>query len=220
MKRFKSCIFDLDGVIVDTAKYHFIAWRRLANELGFDFTEAENEQLKGVSRVDSLNLILQWGGVSLTEAEKKDWAARKNAWYLEYIERMTPEEILPGAKDFLDALRQQGIKIALGSASKNARTILRRIGLEETFDAIIDGNQVLHGKPDPEVFLKGAAAVGVQPEDCLVFEDAEKGIEAALNGGMKAVGIGSPEVLHQANWVTPSLEGLAPDYVFGKVAAN
>jgi beta-phosphoglucomutase len=205
MSNIKACIFDLDGVIVDTAVYHYKAWKRLANELGFDFTEEDNEKLKGVSRVQSLELILQWGGVTKTEAEKEELATRKNDWYVEMISHMTPAEILPGAKEFLETCKAAGLKTALGSASKNSMTILKNIQLVDLFDAIIDGNHVSKSKPDPEVFLKGAEAIGVEPSHCVVFEDAIAGIEAALNGGMKAVGIGSPKVLTRANLVVSGL---------------
>lgn len=207
--KIKACIFDLDGVIVDTAVYHYRAWKRLANELGFDFTEEDNEKLKGVSRVRSLELILQWGGVTKTETEKEELAARKNDWYVEMINHMTPVEILPGAKAFLKACKAAGIKTALGSASKNSMTILDKINLTYLFDAIIDGNKVSKPKPDPEVFLKGADALQVSPADCVVFEDAIAGIEAALNGGMKVVGIGSPKVLTGANLVVSGLNGMS-----------
>jgi beta-phosphoglucomutase len=203
--KISACIFDLDGVIVDTAVYHYKAWKRLANELGFDFTEENNEKLKGVSRVRSLELILEWGGVKKTEAEKEELAARKNDWYVEMISHMTPAEILPGAKEFLEACRAAGIKTALGSASKNSMTILDHIKLTGLFDAIIDGNKVTKAKPDPEVFLKGAEALKVLPADCVVFEDAIAGVEAAINGGMKVVGIGSPTVLDEADLVINGL---------------
>lgn len=207
MTKIKACIFDLDGVIVDTAVYHYKAWKRLANELGFDFTELQNEQLKGVSRMASLELILGWGNVTgKTEAEKEEMATRKNEWYTEMIGKMTPAEILPGAKDFVQSCRDAGIKTAIGSASKNTPTILEKLNLVPLFDAIIDGNSVTNPKPNPEVFLKGAQAVGVAPADCVVFEDALAGIEAALNGGMKAVGIGSPDMLTKANVVVSGLD--------------
>ena len=205
MNNISACIFDLDGVIVDTAVYHYKAWKRLANELGFDFTEEDNEKLKGVSRVRSLQLILQWGGIQKTEAEQEALATKKNEWYVEMINKMTPAEILPGAKEFLDTCRNAGLKTALGSASKNSSTILKKVNLEHFFDAIIDGNHVSKPKPDPEVFLKGAEAVGVQPEHCVVFEDAIAGIEAAHNGGMKAVGVGSARVLTEADLVISGL---------------
>lgn len=203
---FKSALFDLDGVIVDTAVYHFQAWRRLANELGFDFTEHQNEQLKGISRMESLDLILGWGGKSLSQDEKKVWATRKNEWYLELISHMTPKEILPGVKDFLNELRDEKIKIALGSASKNSRMILNKIDLIHYFDAIIDGNSITKGKPDPQVFLMGAEATGSLPEQCVVFEDAQAGIEAALAGGMYAVGIGDRKTLAKAHVVYASFQ--------------
>lgn len=209
MTKYNACIFDLDGVIVDTAVYHYKAWKRLANELGFDFTEENNEKLKGVSRVRSLELILEWGGVTKTEAEKEELATRKNDWYVEMINHMTPAEILPGAKEFLEACRAAGIKTALGSASKNSMTILDHINLTNLFDAIIDGNKVTNAKPDPEVFLKGAEALNVLPGDCVVFEDAIAGVEAAINGGMKVVGIGSPEVLKEADLVVSGLNKMS-----------
>jgi beta-phosphoglucomutase len=206
MSNIKACIFDLDGVIVDTAVYHYKAWKRLANELGFDFTEHDNEQLKGVSRVRSLEIILEIGGITKTPAEQEELATRKNNWYVEMINQMTPAEILPGAKEFLESCRSAGIKTALGSASKNSTTILNKIDLTDLFDVIIDGNHVSKAKPDPEVFLKGAEALGVSPSACIVFEDAIAGVEAAINGGMKVVGIGSPEVLNRANIVVSGLD--------------
>jgi beta-phosphoglucomutase len=207
MNKIETCIFDLDGVICDTAKYHFKAWRQLANELGFDFTEEDNEKLKGVSRVESLNLILKWGNIVENDEEvKAAYAEKKNNWYLEYILRMTPEEILPGVKNFLNELKSKGVKIVLGSASKNSRLILDKIALTSYFDAIIDGNSTTKSKPDPEVFLLGAAAVGSKPNKCIVFEDAEKGVEAALEGGFYAVGVGHPDVLDEAHIVIPSFE--------------
>lgn len=208
-KTIKACIFDLDGVIVDTAVYHYKAWKRLANNLGFDFTEEDNEKLKGVSRVRSLELILQWGGVTKTEAEKEVLAARKNDWYVEMISHMTPAEILPGAKEFLKACRAAGIKTALGSASKNSITILDKINLTYLFDVVIDGNKVSKAKPDPEVFLKGAEELGISPADCVVFEDAIAGVQAAINGGMKVVGIGLPGVLTGANLVISGLNEMS-----------
>lgn len=201
---FKSALFDLDGVIVDTAIYHFQAWRRLANELGFDFTEHQNEQLKGISRMESLDLILKWGNKTLSESEKLEWASRKNSWYLDLITHMTPKEILPGVKEFLDELKDEGIKIALGSASKNSKMILNKIELFHYFDAIIDGNNITKGKPDPQVFLLGAEATGSLPSECIVFEDAQAGIQAAKDGGMFVVGIGDVKVLSQADLVVKS----------------
>lgn len=208
MNTIQACIFDLDGVIVDTAVYHYKAWKRLANELGFDFTEHDNEKLKGVSRMASLNLILQWGGLIKTDAEKEELAARKNAWYVDMINRMTPAELLPGAKEFVESCRAAGIKTALGSASKNSGTILGKVGIDHLFDVVIDGNKVSKPKPDPEVFLKGAEELHIRPANCVVFEDAIAGIEAAINGGMRSVGIGSPEILRKANLVVSGLDKL------------
>ncbi len=209
----KACIFDLDGVIVDTAKYHFIAWRRLANTLGFDFSEAENEQLKGISRMESLDIILSWGGIALPQAEKEALAAQKNEWYKELIQHMQPDEILPGVIAFLKDLEKRGIRIALGSASKNAEEVIHSVGLSETFDVIVDGRQTTRSKPDPEVFLLAAKALGFSPAECIVFEDAESGIAAALQGGFLAVGVGSSEVLGKAHAVIPGFAGLTLDTI-------
>ena len=209
MEKISACIFDLDGVVVDTAKYHYIAWKSLANELGFDFTEADNERLKGVSRMTSLEILLGIGKVELDETTKLKLAEKKNKNYLEYILKMTPDEILPGVKEFMNELRSKGVKIALGSASKNAMTILNQLELTNYFDAIVDGTHVSNAKPDPEVFLKGAQLLNVDPLDCVVFEDAEAGVEAAINGNMKCVGIGSPEVLGKANIVVPGFVGFS-----------
>ncbi|WP_439696580.1 beta-phosphoglucomutase [Mucilaginibacter sp. AW1-7] len=213
MNNIKACIFDLDGVIVDTAVYHYTAWKRLANSLGFDFTEHQNEQLKGVSRVRSLELILGWGGVTKTAAEQEILATQKNTWYMEMVNQMKPDEILPGAKEFVEICRKAGIKIALGSASKNSMTILNKIGITNLFDAVIDGNKVSKAKPDPEVFLAGAKALSVEPEECVVFEDAIAGVEAAKAGGMKVVGIGQPGAL-DADLVISGLDKMTLDKLF------
>jgi len=211
MNTVKACLFDLDGVIVDTAVYHYKAWKRLAAEMGFDFTENDNERLKGVSRMRSLEIILEIGGVTKTDAEKDELAARKNTWYVDMINQMKPNEVLPGAREFVQACRDAGIKTALGSASKNSMTILQKVDMVNMFDAIIDGNKVSKAKPDPEVFLKGAQELDVQPADCVIFEDAIAGVEAAVNGGMKVVGIGSPEVLKGANMVVSGLHEMNLD---------
>jgi len=204
--KIKACIFDLDGVIVDTAKYHFLAWKRLAEGLGFEFKEEHNERLKGVSRVRSLEILLEVGGLTFPQEEMERMATQKNEWYLEFIHKMKPDEILPGVLPFLTELRQAGVKIALGSASKNAPLILRQVEVTDYFDAIIDGNKVSKAKPDPEVFLKAAEELGVDPNNCVVFEDAEAGVEAALAGNMRCVGVGSPLVLNRATVVIPGFE--------------
>jgi beta-phosphoglucomutase len=204
-----ACIFDLDGVLVDTAKYHYLAWKRLTEEWGFAFSEADNERLKGVSRMASLDILLEVGGITgLREEEKQALADKKNTWYVEYISRMGPEEILPGVLAFLRRLKADGVKLALGSASRNAPLILERTGLKPLFDAVIDGNKVRKAKPDPEVFLLGAEALGVPACRCIVFEDAEAGVEAALRAGMKCVGVGDANILHKANIVIPNLRCL------------
>ncbi|RCX18157.1 beta-phosphoglucomutase [Fontibacillus phaseoli] len=205
MTSIKACLFDLDGVLVDTAKYHYLAWKRLAEELGFEFSEHDNERLKGVSRMASLDILLSIGGIDLDKATKLELAERKNNWYFEMITKMDDSEILPGALDFLKDCRENGLKVALGSASKNAMTILNNTGLTPYFDAIIDGTRTTSAKPDPEVFTLGASELGVLPEQCVVFEDAEAGIEAAQRAGMRSVGIGSPISLGKANLVVASL---------------
>ena len=201
----KGCIFDLDGVIVDTAKYHFLAWQRLASEMGFVFEEHDNEALKGVSRMASLEILLKKGDIKKSAEEKIELATRKNNWYIEYISHMTPEEILPGSLELIKKFRSEGIMTAIGSASRNAGMILDRIQLASYFDVIIDGNKIHSAKPDPEVFLKGAEEMGLAPEKCLVFEDAQAGIEAALAAGMKCVGVGNPVILSKAHMVIPDL---------------
>ncbi|MDR3276428.1 MAG: beta-phosphoglucomutase [Treponema sp.] len=205
---FRGAIFDLDGVLVDTARYHYLAWKRLAAELGFDFSEAGNERLKGVSRMRSLEILLELGGRSLSDTEKEASAARKNAWYVEYLNSLDTSALLPGAAAYLGELRARGIRIALGSASRNAPLILDRLGIRPYFDALIDGNTVSRAKPDPEVFLKGAAALGLAPADCTVFEDSAAGIQAAKAGGMIAVAIGRPEHLPGADRYIASLEAM------------
>ena len=200
-----ACIFDLDGVLVDTAKYHFKAWKRLTDMLGIDFTENDNERLKGVSRMASLEIILEIGNIHLDENKKLEYATLKNNWYIEYISKMTPSEILPGCIRFITELKKEKILIAIGSASKNTPMILERVGIQGMFDAVADGNNITKAKPDPEVFLKAAEMVGIRPEECVVFEDAVAGVQAALNAGMMCIGIGSPEVLTKAHFVVPGL---------------
>lgn len=205
MSKIKACIFDLDGVIVDTAVYHYKAWRRLANQLGFDFTEQKNEELKGISRIESLKIILNWGSVSKSEEEMQELATLKNTWYVEMITKMTPNDILPGAKEFLEVVRAKKYLTALGSASKNSEMILKQIGLMHLFDALVDGNKVTKSKPNPEVFLVGAKELNVNPAECVVFEDAIAGVQAAKAGNMKAVGIGQADVLNDADLVVAGL---------------
>jgi beta-phosphoglucomutase len=200
-----ACIFDLDGVIVDTARYHFLAWKRLADQLGIHFTEADNERLKGVSRMASLEIILDIGQRKLDENQKLEFATLKNNWYVGYISKMTPGEILPGCVAFIKELKNANIRVAVGSASKNTPMILERVGILSLFDAVADGNNVERAKPDPEVFLKAAEMVGTDPQNCVVFEDAVAGVRAALNAGMMCIGIGSPRILTEAHSVVKGL---------------
>ena len=193
-------IFDLDGVIVDTAKYHFLAWKNLADELGFEFTESHNELLKGVSRVRSLDILLGIGNVNISEGKKQEYLISKNEDYLKYINKMGPEEILSGAEKLLDTLDELGIGYVLGSASKNAPLILKQVNLLNRFKGIVDGNSVSKAKPDPEVFLIGAKKLNLPPERCIVFEDAIAGVEAANKANMTSVGIGDIDTLKEANY--------------------
>ncbi len=208
MTNHKAIIFDLDGVIVDTAKYHFIAWQEIARQLGINFTKMDNELLKGVSRVQSLEIILELGQKSLNQSEKDAILEAKNTHYLELISQMNKDEMLPGIKELLWDLKQSNIPFALGSASKNARRILEALNIADWFTAIVDGNDVSKAKPDPEVFLTAAKRLGKQPEHCIVVEDAQAGILAAKNAGMKAIGIGQPENLQQADMVLPDTKYL------------
>lgn len=205
----KACLFDLDGVLVDTAKYHFLAWKRLAEELGFVFTEQDNERLKGVSRMASLDILLAVGHIQLDDETKQALAEKKNNWYVDYISHMDETEILPGALSFLQELKVNRILVALGSASKNAMTILINTKMVPYFDAIIDGTKTASAKPDPEVFLLGASELGVSPAECVVFEDAAAGIEAANRAGMRSIGVGTAAVLGSADDVISSLQEMS-----------
>lgn len=211
LQNMKGAIFDLDGVIVDTAKYHYLAWASLADELGFTFTEEDNERLKGVSRMRSLDILLEIGGLHFDEAEKLTMAEKKNRLYVEYISKLEESELLPGVKEYLTGLRTRGIGIALGSASKNAEFILNKLNITDLFDAVVDGNKVSLAKPDPEVFLIAGRDLGLQPDDCVVFEDAEAGVQAGKAAGMRVVGIGKPEVLKEADLVVKGLYELLTD---------
>lgn len=209
----KGFIFDLDGVIVDTAKYHFLAWKKLANSIGVDFTELQNEQLKGVSRVKSLEKILKWGGKEISEAEFNELMQQKNDDYLTHINEMNTQEILPDVPKILDYLIKTQQRVSLGSASKNAHTILAKVDLLEKFHAIVDGNDVVKGKPNPEVFLKAADKLKVAPNDCIVFEDAVAGIQAANAANMISIGIGNKEVLHEADFVFNDFTEISIDFI-------
>jgi len=199
-----AIILDLDGVICDTAHFHFLAWHRLAAEYGYELTQTDNEQLKGVSRADSLTFILGLANKTLSTEQFNEDLRRKNEWYLELVKDMGPLDVLPGVPSFFAEVAARKIPLALGSASKNANMVLTRVGLIQAFDAIVDASQVSQGKPHPETFIKAAELLGIAPENFLVFEDSAAGVQAAISGGMKAVGIGSAEdlpgaAIHLAN---------------------
>ncbi|MUH34935.1 beta-phosphoglucomutase [Zobellia amurskyensis] len=213
-------IFDLDGVIVDTAKYHYLAWKKLANELGFEFTKEQNELFKGVSRKRCLEILLDIGGITASQEDFDRWMVEKNEDYLEYIEKMDASEILPDVPKVLNFLKQKNIPIALGSASKNARPILEKVNLLSYFDAIVDGNDVTKAKPDPEVFLIAARKLNVAPEKCLVFEDAVAGIQAANNANMISVGIGDALVLSEADHNFNDFTEMSLDFLEGLMSTQ
>ena len=196
----KAFIFDLDGVIVDTAKYHYLAWKKIATELGIEFTHEHNELLKGVSRVRSLDIILGLGEVEVSQAQKDQWLIQKNEDYLSYLVDMDQSEILPGVMTVLEFLKANQQPIALGSASKNARPILEKTGILSYFDAIVDGNDVSNAKPDPEVFLQAAQKLGISNENSIVFEDSVAGIQAANIASMTSIGIGEASILNEAKF--------------------
>ncbi len=196
----KAFIFDLDGVIVDTAKYHYLAWKKIANELGIEFTHDHNELLKGVSRVRSLDIILGLGKVEASQAQKDQWLIQKNEDYLSYLVDMDQSEILPGVMTVLEFLKANHQPIALGSASKNARPILEKTGILSFFDAIVDGNDVTNAKPDPEVFLQAAQKLGISNNNSIVFEDSVAGIQAANIASMISIGIGDATILNEAKF--------------------
>ncbi len=195
----KGFIFELDGVIVDTAHFHFLAWKKTASELGLELTIEMNEQLKGVSRIDSLKKILNWAGKEISQDHFDRLTTEKNQDYLQYVEKMTEKDILPGVEPFIREIKSKGFPVALGSASKNAPKILDKIGLLSLFDTIVDGNSVKKAKPDPEVFLIAAKNLGVDPQECVVFEDSEAGVSAANTADMVSIGLGSPDNLGHAD---------------------
>jgi|TARA_R100000789_G_C3000443_1_gene148650 beta-phosphoglucomutase len=209
----KGFIFDLDGVIVDTAKYHYLAWKELAKSLDIDFTLEQNEQLKGVSRVRSLEKILEWGNKSINYVEFERLMKSKNEEYLGFINEMKDSEILPDVPKILNYLQEKEQGIALGSASKNARMILQKVHLLETFNFIVDGNDVVKGKPDPEVFLKAANLLQIKPKNCIVFEDSVAGIQAANTANMISIGIGEKETLHEADYIFNDFTEISTSFI-------
>ena len=208
----EAFIFDLDGVITDTAEYHYRGWKRLADEEGLAFTREDNEQLRGIPRRESLLLILQ--DRTYPEETILEMMTRKNNYYLEFIRNISPRDLLPGAKELLEEIRAAGLKNALGSASKNAVEVLDRLGIRSLFDAISDGHSVERQKPAPDLFLHAAGQLGLAPEDCVVVEDAAAGIEAANAGGFHSIGLGPWERVAKAEAVFPNLSGLHLEDIF------
>lgn len=203
----QGAIFDLDGVIVNTARFHYLAWKELAAELGFAFTPEDGERIKGVSRMAALDIVLSVGNLTtMSEEEKAALAKKKNDRYVEFLGSLTKDDILPGVLPFIEGLKARNVKTAIGSASKNTMFILKKLELDGMFDAIIDGNATSKAKPDPEVFLLGAQRLGLAPEHCAVFEDAAAGVQAAISGGMIAFGVGDPAVLKEARYVIPDFK--------------
>lgn len=209
----KAFIFDLDGVIVDTAKYHFLAWQKIAAELGIEFTPEHNEELKGVSRVRSLELILELGRVTASQTDKDRWLVQKNEDYLSYLVNMDQSELLPGVLHILQYLKENDQAIALGSASKNARPILEKTNIIHYFDAIVDGNDVTNAKPDPEVFIQAARLLGAENENSIVFEDSVAGIQAANTAKMTSIGIGEANILKEAQYNFPDFVHIDTSFI-------
>jgi beta-phosphoglucomutase len=208
----KGYILDLDGVICDTAVFHFKAWSRLAEEYGISLNQHDHEQLKGVDREASLRYILNKAGIAPDPTLLQRDMERKNQWYLEMVAGMSPADLFPGTLLFLEEAKAKNIGVALGSASKNAKLVLDKLNIAHMFDAIVDGSIVENGKPHPETFLKAAAMLNLQPEECIVFEDAPSGIQAAIAAGCRAIGIGNPESLQGASVVIPSLASFVPHH--------
>lgn len=210
-----SFIFDLDGVIVSTAEFHFKAWKEISRELQIEFSERDNEKLKGVSREDSLRILLEIGGLELTEDHFEQLVDKKNRIYLELIENLSPTDILPAVADRISLLRAYGRKTGIASSSKNTRMVLRKIGLTDFFDVIVDGNRISKPKPDPEIFLTAAAELGTPARSCLVFEDAAAGVEAAKKAGMRVIGIGSKTVLKEADYLFEEFSMISEEFLIG-----
>jgi len=209
----RAVILDLDGVIVSTDDYHYQGWKRLADEEGIYFDRKINERLRGVSRMQSLAILLERSPREYSEQERARLAERKNGYYRELLANLSPGDILPGAMQILDGLKAKGVKVAVGSSSRNSPAILERIGLADYFDATADGNDITRSKPDPQVFTIAAERLGVDPADCLVVEDARAGVEAALAGGMKVLGVGSAASDLRATATAPELASLTVDQI-------
>ncbi|MEG6565547.1 beta-phosphoglucomutase [Thermoanaerobacterium saccharolyticum] len=208
--KYKGVIFDLDGVITDTAEYHYLAWKKLADELNVYFDRKINENLKGISRIESLEIILKNTDKSFSEEEKHRLADKKNEYYKEMIKEITPKDILPGVLDLIKELKNRGIKMAVASVSKNAKTVLLNLGLIETFDYIVDAGKIKNGKPDPEIFLNAAYGIDVEPKLCMGIEDSKAGIEAINRAGMLSIGVGNYETVKEADIILKDLSDSSP----------
>jgi beta-phosphoglucomutase len=214
----RGFVFDLDGVIVDTAIHHFQSWKKVLKELGADITEEDDHHTRGASRMESLEYLLTRYGIKLTQEEKESWATKKNKYYLEAIEQITPRDLLPGALAFMIDTRKAGLRLALGSASKNARGVLTKLKIEDRFDAILDGNDAVESKPHPEIFIKASKALGLDPAEVVVFEDASKGVTAAKAAGCLAVGLGDPITLQEADFVVSGLDKITPSIIIEQLS--
>jgi beta-phosphoglucomutase len=208
MAKIKACLFDLDGVICDSGKFHFLSWKRMASELGFELSQDFSDTLKGLNRTDSLRKILDFGKILISDDEKIVWANKKNEWYLEFVNEMTPSDIFPGVVKILEEAKSKEFKIALVSNSKNANLVLENLNLTAYFEHIIDGNMVENGKPDPEIYRKAIEIFDLKPKECLVFEDSYEGVKASLAAGCKTVGIGDMKMLKKADLVISDFEDI------------
>ncbi len=211
----QAVIFDLDGVIVSTDEYHYLAWQQLADEEGIYFDRSINERLRGVSRMECVEILLEQSEKTYSEAQKSEMATRKNNYYLDYLDDLSAEHILPGVMDLFKQLRANDIKIAVGSSSRNSPAILEKIGLSDYFDATADGNEISKSKPDPEVFLLAAEKLGVNPEFCLVVEDAVAGVEAGINAGMKVLAVGSASEEKRAHFCAENVDSITIEDLLG-----
>jgi len=211
----RAVIFDLDGVLVSTDEFHYLAWQRLADEEGVPFDRETNHRLRGVGRMDSLEILLERSPRTYTPAEKTALADRKNNYYRESLKTLTPDDVLPGAREILEGLQGRGVKVAVASSSRNAPEILRRTGLADMPDVAVDGNDITRSKPDPEVFLTAAARLGIPPAACLVVEDAGSGVEAAVAAGMKCLGVGAAVGHPKANRSAADLAAITVDEMLG-----
>ncbi|WP_226670911.1 beta-phosphoglucomutase [Metabacillus litoralis] len=218
MDKLQAFIFDLDGVITDTAEYHYLAWKALADELGVSFSRELNEELKGISRMDSLDKILEFGqkGAEFTTEEKEKLAKKKNEHYVLLIKKISPSDILPGIEKLLTDIKSAGLSLALASASKNATMVLEALNLKQYFDVIVDVNTLKKGKPDPEIFLRAAELLNVQPENCIGVEDAIAGVDSIKDAGMFAVAIGPEHLFPRADIVYQTTNDLSYNDLIGK----